>query len=86
MHGARSNAGIVIGPEPDEFGFMEGQRERPACQHVPVIVITAKDITAEDRARLNGEVCRLLQKASFSAKSLLAEIRELASSRLKSLQ
>ena len=42
-------------PELDGFGFMEGLRQLPGCAHVPVIVITAKDLTAEDRARLNGE-------------------------------
>jgi CheY-like chemotaxis protein len=66
-------------PELDGFGFMEGLRKTPGCQHVPVIVITAKDLTPEDRARLNGETCRILQKASFSAENLLAEIRGLVS-------
>ena len=66
-------------PELDGFGFMAGLRLMPGCQHVPVIVITAKDLTAEDRARLNGDVCRILQKASFTPASLLAEIRELVS-------
>ena len=66
-------------PELDGFGFMEGLRQLPGCEHVPVIVITAKDLTAEDRARLNGETCRILQKSSFSPESLLAEIRELVS-------
>jgi CheY-like chemotaxis protein len=65
-------------PEIDGFGFMEGLRRMPGWEHVPVIVITAKDITAEDRERLNGEVCRILQKGSVSPESLLAEIRKVA--------
>ena len=69
-------------PELDGFGFMEGLRRLPGCQHVPVIVITAKDLTAEDRTRLNGETCRILQKTSFSPASLLAEIRELVKSNI----
>ena len=68
-------------PELDGFGFMEALRQIPACRHVPVIVITAKDLTAKDRARLNGETCRILQKATFSAASLLAEIRGLVSNK-----
>jgi signal transduction histidine kinase/DNA-binding response OmpR family regulator/ligand-binding sensor domain-containing protein len=71
-------------PELDGFGFMEGLRQIPGCEHVPVIVITAKDLTADDRARLNGATCRILQKASFSAASLLAEIRSLVSPQEKS--
>ena len=70
-------------PELDGFGFTEDLRQIPGCQHVPVIVITAKDLTAEDRARLNGETCRILQKASFSPENLLAEIRELVSSQVE---
>jgi signal transduction histidine kinase/DNA-binding response OmpR family regulator/ligand-binding sensor domain-containing protein len=66
-------------PELDGFGFMEGLRQIPGGEHVPVIVITAKDLTAEDRARLNGATCQILQKATFSAESLLAEIRGLVS-------
>jgi signal transduction histidine kinase/DNA-binding response OmpR family regulator len=71
-------------PELDGFGFMEGLRQLPGCQHVPVIVITAKDLTAEDRARLNGETCRILQKSSFSPGNLLAEIRELVTNKSES--
>ncbi len=65
-------------PELDGFGFMEGFRKLPGCRHVPVIVITAKDITDEDRARLNGEVTRILRKTAHSPEELLAEIRSFA--------
>ncbi len=68
-------------PELDGFGFMEGLRKIPGCRHVPVIVVTAKDLTAEDRSRLNGETCRILQKSSFSPENLLTEIRELVSTK-----
>ena len=64
-------------PELDGFGFMDGLRKLPGCHQVPVIVITAKDITPEDRARLNGQVCRILQKAAYSQQELLEEIRAL---------
>jgi DNA-binding response OmpR family regulator len=62
-------------PELDGFGFMEGLRAMPGCRTVPVIVITAKDITTEDRRRLSGEVARIVQKAAFSQEELLEEIR-----------
>ena len=63
------------------LGSWKAWRKMPGCEHVPVIVITAKDITAEDRERLNGEVCRILQKGSVSPEGLLAEIRKLATSK-----
>ncbi len=65
-------------PELDGFGFMEGLRRMPGCRHLPVIVLTAKDITAEDRERLNGAVARILQKAAFTPDQLVSEIRALA--------
>jgi hypothetical protein len=43
----------------------------------PVIVITARDLTDDDRRRLNGEVARILQKGANSIDDLFAEIRSL---------
>jgi len=40
-----------------------------------VVVITAKDLTDEDRRRLNGEVTRILHKTTMSQAELLAEVR-----------
>jgi len=64
-------------PEMDGFTFMQELRARPDGHHVPVIVITAKDLTADDRRRLNGEVARILKKGATSMDALLAEIRSL---------
>jgi CheY-like chemotaxis protein len=49
-------------PKMDGFGFLDELRRRPDWQDIPVVIITAKDLTAEDRARLNGEVERVIQK------------------------
>jgi DNA-binding response OmpR family regulator len=64
-------------PEMDGFGFMEELHRQPQCHHLPVIVITAKDLTAEDIQRLNGQVARILQKSSMTTEELVAEIRAL---------
>ena len=64
-------------PEMDGFTFMQELRRRPDCRHVPVIVITAKDLTDEDRRRLSGEVARILAKDTTSRDSLVAEVRQL---------
>jgi CheY-like chemotaxis protein len=42
---------------------MEQLRGRPDWQNIPVVVITAKDLTEEDRNRLNGGVERIIQKS-----------------------
>ena len=66
-------------PEMDGFEFMQQLRSREGGRHVPVIVITARDLTEDDRRRLNGEVARILQKGATSPEQLLAEIRSLSS-------
>ena len=64
-------------PEMDGFTFMEELRRRSDAKQIPIIVITAKDLTEDDRRRLNGEVARILQKGETSTDDLLVEIRSL---------
>ena len=64
-------------PEMDGFEFMQKLRARPDGRLVPVVVITAKDITEEDRRRLNGQVAQVLQKSTLSLAGLTAELRAL---------
>jgi adenylate cyclase len=49
-------------PEMDGFEFLEKIRHRPEWPDIPVVVITSKDLTVEDRNRLNGGVERIIQK------------------------
>jgi signal transduction histidine kinase/CheY-like chemotaxis protein/ligand-binding sensor domain-containing protein len=64
-------------PEVDGFTFMKELRRLPNCAHVPVIVITAKDLTDEDRRRLNGDVARILGKNTTDREQLVAEVHQL---------
>jgi GAF domain-containing protein/DNA-binding response OmpR family regulator len=50
-------------PKMDGFEFLDELRARPDRQDIPVVVITAKDLTDEDRDRLNGGVERIIQKS-----------------------
>jgi signal transduction histidine kinase/CheY-like chemotaxis protein len=50
-------------PKMDGFEFLDEFRARPDWQGIPVVVITAKDLTEEDRNRLNGGVGRIIQKS-----------------------
>jgi len=50
-------------PQMDGFEFLDELRSRPDWQDIPVVVITAKDLTEEDRDRLNGGVERIIQKS-----------------------
>jgi DNA-binding response OmpR family regulator len=68
-------------PEMDGFEFLNQLHERDDARHVPVVVITAKDLTPEERTRLNGEVERVLQKGAMSREDLLAQVHSLVSHR-----
>ena len=68
-------------PVMDGFEFVAELRKNEAWRQVPVLVITAKEITAEDRVRLEGQVSRILQKGSFGQQELVREVRKLVPSR-----
>ncbi|WP_258171468.1 response regulator [Paenibacillus sp. R14(2021)] len=61
-------------PEMDGFQFVAELRKQESYKDVPIVVITAKSITSEDRLRLHGFVKSVVQKGSFNHKSLIAEI------------
>jgi len=65
-------------PELDGLTFLEIFRRIPNAREVPVIVLTAKDLTAEERRRLNGCVQKVMQKG-MSTDLVLKEVRDLLS-------
>jgi len=64
-------------PEMDGFEFIVHLRENEAWRKIPVVVMTAKDVTSEDRMRLNNYVQTVFQKGTYEREKLLSEIREL---------
>jgi GAF domain-containing protein/DNA-binding response OmpR family regulator len=81
--------GIIAGSRPalimldlmmpglDGFGVVAELRQHADWREIPVVVLTAKDMTEADREALNGSVQRVLQKGSVSREALLAEVRSL---------
>ena len=67
-------------PVMDGFGFLAALRASPKWQHIPVIVITAKDLTPQDRERLNGVVEDVLEKNAYTREDLLEHVREAVAS------
>jgi hypothetical protein len=49
--------------------------EHSDTAHIPIVVVTAKELTAEDRAKLHGDVTRIMEKAGFDAARFMAEVR-----------
>jgi signal transduction histidine kinase/CheY-like chemotaxis protein len=70
----------LLMPEVDGFMVIDRLRADPATEDVPVIVLTAKDMTAEDRRRLGGQISHLAQKGAYGRAELVALVDSVARS------
>ncbi|HEY7759452.1 MAG TPA: response regulator [Burkholderiales bacterium] len=64
-------------PELDGFGVVSALREREAWRGIPVVIITAKQLTAEERVWLSDSVVRILEKGTMGREALLSDVRRL---------
>ncbi len=65
-------------PKVDGFQMLEAIRSTPATKKLPVLVLTAKDLTAAERASLSyNNVQQLIQKGSLNRASLIQAVRQL---------
>jgi CheY-like chemotaxis protein len=64
-------------PEMDGFQLVAALQEHEHWRRIPVVVITALDLTAEDRARLNSGIETVLLKESFKPADLIDGLRRL---------
>ena len=62
-------------PEMDGFAVLDQLKANPDTATIPVIVVTAKELTAQEKERLSGQIESLMQKGSFMDSELLGEIR-----------
>jgi Amt family ammonium transporter len=61
-------------PEMDGFRFVSELRAIPEWKDIPIIIMTAKDLTQADRDALSGQVAQIAQKGVYSRDRLLSEI------------
>ena len=61
-------------PELDGFGLVEELRLDPRTKDIPIVVVSAKDITPEERRRLNGHIDALFQKGSLKPRNFVDEM------------
>ena len=66
-------------PVMDGFMFLDEMRKRPGCATIPVVVLTALDLTREDRRRLAG-ASQILNKGDVTMRSLGDRLHRLAES------
>ena len=64
-------------PVMDGFKFLHALRERPGGADIPVVVLTARDLNADEQRQLEG-ADRVLQKGQTDLRTLAGEIRALA--------
>ncbi|NJR60623.1 MAG: response regulator [Cyanobacteria bacterium CRU_2_1] len=64
-------------PEMDGFGFIAELQKRDEWRSLPVVVITAKDITQDDERRLRGRVERILEKGAYTCEELFNTVHHL---------
>ena len=63
-------------PEMDGFEFLAVLRQQADWRHVPVVVVTALELSALDRERLNGEVVQVITKSGQARDELVREVAE----------
>jgi CheY-like chemotaxis protein len=63
------------------FDVVDALRVRPDTAGIPILVVTAKHVTQEDRMRLNGYVMAIMEKAEFDSGLFLTEVRRALSGR-----
>src|SRR5439155_1145329 len=64
-------------PEMDGFAFAAEVRRHPEWRSIPIVVLSAQDLTNEDRKRLNGNVETIIRKHGDSRESILKRVRDL---------
>lgn len=64
-------------PEMDGFEFLQQLRQSSTGRSIPVIVVTAMELTTAEIEILDGYVAQILQKGSYSRDELLHQVRDL---------
>lgn len=62
-------------PDTDGFSVLEAIKSNRETENIPVIVVTAKELTTQEKSRLDGQVQALMQKGDFLSDDLLEEVK-----------
>jgi len=64
-------------PEMDGFAVLDALKANAETASIPVIVASAKELTTEEKSRLEGQIQALMQKGDFLNDEFLEEVRSL---------
>jgi CheY-like chemotaxis protein len=70
-------------PRMDGFQFLTELRKTEDGRNIPVVVITAMDLSPTDHQQLNGQVKQILQKGAYKQEQLLEEVRSLVTAMVR---
>jgi hypothetical protein len=70
-------------PEMDGFEFVARLRADPAHRNIPIVVLTAKELSPDERARLNGQVAKIIQKGSLQLEEVMVELSQLIAQQIR---
>jgi CheY-like chemotaxis protein len=62
-------------PEVSGFDVVDALRADSRTNTIPIVIVTAKQLTTEERAALNGHVTAILQKSDFDHGLFLGEVK-----------
>ena len=68
-------------PDVNGFEVVKALQEHPDTARIPVVVVTGKDITAQERATLDGYVTAIMEKGAFDRHCFVGEVRRAMSGR-----
>ncbi len=64
-------------PVMDGFAFLHALRDVPGCEHVPVVVLSARDLSRENREEL-AEATEILRKGDVDLRVLPSHLKDIA--------
>jgi CheY-like chemotaxis protein len=67
--------------EVNGFDVVEALKLSPDTARIPILVVTAKELTADDRSQLTGYAMTIVEKVEFDRDRFTAEVRRAMSSR-----
>jgi CheY-like chemotaxis protein len=67
----------LLMPEVDGFAVVERLRADPATATIPIVILTSKHLTPDEKARLNGQIASLARKGAFSREAFVELVRGL---------
>jgi CheY-like chemotaxis protein len=64
-------------PEMDGFQVLDEVLASDRLRSIPIVVVTAKDLSADERLRLDRQVTRVMEKGRYRKDELLSHVRSL---------